>query len=260
MRAFDPATQRGAGPLGVVHVHPVGEVLRGEAELRRARERLRELGDARGLPTRRTRELLEQLDEGALFPGVETLLPAFHERLVTLLDHLPPDAPVFVDNPAAVADVWRREREAAERSHAAVAEGRLVFEPSALALDPAEALAACAARPLLLSFPPGAAEAAAPRSWEQLGAERSDFGGSDNETLVVELKQARRDRRGIAPLAPLARAIRERRESGFQVVLTGRSAGGVERLEALLRGHSLHGVRGADDGTGRNDAARYRLE
>ena len=260
VRAFDPATQRGAGPLPAARVHPVGEVLRGAAELRRARERLRELGDTRGLPTRRTRELIEQLDEGALFPGVETLLPAFHARLVTLLDHLPPDAPVFVDNPAAVVDVWRREHEAAERSYAAVVEGRLVFEPAALALDPAAALAACAARPLLLSFPPGAAEAAAPRDWEQLGTDRADFGGSDNETLVVELKQARRDRRGIAPLAPLARAIRERRESGFQVVLTGRSAGGVERLAALLRGHGLHGRRGGDDATGRNDAASYRLE
>ncbi|NMC70331.1 MAG: transcription-repair coupling factor [Myxococcales bacterium] len=259
VRAFDPNTQRGAGPLAAVHIHPVTEVLRGEAELRRARERLRELGDARGLPTRRTRELLEPLDRGALFPGVESLLPAFHERLVSLLEYLPPGAPVFVDNPPAVVDVWCREREAAVRSHAAVPRDRLAFEPAALLLGPAEATAACEGRPLLLSFPPGAAEAPAPGGWDRIGRAPADFGGADNQPLVVEIRQARRDRRGVAPLAPLARAIRERRESGFRVVLTARTAGGLERLAALLRGHGLRGLRGGEP-DGRTDPAAFLLE
>ena len=260
VRAFDPGTQRGAGPRPTVDIHPVTEVLRGEAELRLARRRLAELGDARGLPTRRTRELVETIDRGALFPGIEALLPAFHERLVSLLDYLSPDAPVFVDHPAAVADVWRREREAALRAYAAVPGDRLAFDPSALALEPAEAMAACEARPLLLGFPPGAPDAPGPRDWDRIDPAAVDFGGADNQPLVVELRQARRDRRGIAPLAPLARAVRERRESGFRVVLVARTAGGLERLAALLRGHGLRGLRGGGDPDGRDDPTTFRLE
>jgi transcription-repair coupling factor (superfamily II helicase) len=257
VRAFEPATQRAAGELAEVAVHPVTEILRGEAELRRARERVRELGDARGLPTRKTAELVEQVAEGAVFPGVETLLPAFHERLVAATAYLPEGAAVFVDNPAAVADVWRREHEAIERSFAGAA-GRTVFEPAALVLDPAEALAECAGRPLLLSFPAGAPEVAAPRGWHEAGADRVQFGAEDNERLVVELKQARRDRRGIAPLAPLARVIRQHLESGVRVTLAARTAGGVERLAALLRGHNLHGGT-RDSGFGVRGGG-YRLE
>ncbi|MBI5487845.1 MAG: transcription-repair coupling factor [Deltaproteobacteria bacterium] len=244
VRSFDPATQRTAGELPRVGIHPVTEILRGAAELRRARERLRELGDARGMPTRRIRELVEQVEEGAAFPGVETLLPAFHERLVSVAAYLPDGAAVCVDNPAAVTDVWRREHEAIERSFAAARE-RLVFEPAALALDGVEAAAECGARPLVLSVPPGAVEAASPRGWSEASAGRVVFGGEDNEPLVLELRQARRDRRGTAPLAPLARAIREKLESGVRVALTARTAGGLERLAALLRGHNLHGAAAA---------------
>ncbi|MBI5501353.1 MAG: transcription-repair coupling factor [Deltaproteobacteria bacterium] len=256
VRSFDPATQRAAGEVPGVRIHPVTEILRGEAELRRARERLRELGDARGMPTRRIRELVEQVDEGAAFPGVETLLPAFHEKLVSVAAYLPDGAAVCVDNPAAVTDVWRREREAIERSFAAAGE-RLVFEPAALALDAREAEAECAARALVLSFPPGAVEAAVPRSWSEAAAGRVVFGGEDNEALVVELRQARRDRRGTAPLAPLARAIREKLESGVRVALAARTAGGLERLAALLRGHNLHGAAAVEEAAG---SRRFVLE
>jgi transcription-repair coupling factor (superfamily II helicase) len=244
VRSFDPATQRTQGEIAAVRVHPVAEILRGPEELKRARDRLRDLGDSCGLPTRKTRELVEQVEQGALFPGVEALLPAFHERLVSLAAYLPDGAAAFVDNPAAVVDVWRREREAIERSHAA-AKGRVVFEPAAMAMDGAEATAACVARPLVLSFPPGAPEAEAPQAWERASPSRADFGAADNERLIVELKQARRDRRGTAPLQPLARTLREWLESGVRVTLAARTAGGLERLAALLRGHNLHGTSAA---------------
>jgi transcription-repair coupling factor (superfamily II helicase) len=43
-------------------------------------------------------------------------------------------------------------------------------------------------------------------------------------------------------------------------VLTARTAGGLERLAALLRGHGLRGLRGGGDADGRIDPATFQLE
>jgi transcription-repair coupling factor (superfamily II helicase) len=238
-REFDPQTQRTEGAAAALRVYPISEIPRGEADLRRARDAVRALGDDRGWPTRRTREWAEQVEAGAVFPGVEALAPAFHARMEPIVAHLPPDAGLFIDNPAAVADVWRREWEEIERAYARLPPERPGFPPDALVLDPDGARAAAGSRVRVLAFPPGAPAAAAPGDWNAVADSAIDFGAGDHAELEAALKQARRDRRGVAPLSPLARRIRSLADDGVRVTLTARTAGGCERLAALLRGHGL---------------------
>ena len=46
----------------------------------------------RSIPSSKTRRLLEQIEEGEDFFGIEALAPAFHARMVPLFDYLPADA------------------------------------------------------------------------------------------------------------------------------------------------------------------------
>ena len=50
----------------------------GPAEMALARMRVREICDAIDMPTRATRQLLDDLESGRTFLGIEGLLPAFY--------------------------------------------------------------------------------------------------------------------------------------------------------------------------------------
>ena len=57
----------------------------------------------------KTRHLLEQIDDGELFFGIESLAPAFHRRMASLFDYLPDDVLCVVEDPGAVLDQARRQ-------------------------------------------------------------------------------------------------------------------------------------------------------
>jgi transcription-repair coupling factor (superfamily II helicase) len=102
MRFFDPTTQRSLGPAdgwsspdGVI-VTPAREVLPSAA-----REFVEVWADeptpeADSLPS--WRDDLENLRQGNVFPNLEYYLPLVYHRPATLLDYLPPEALVIVDD------------------------------------------------------------------------------------------------------------------------------------------------------------------
>ena len=87
IRFFDPVTQRTMRAVPEVYLHPVRETVltRGHA----LKERLLEAGDHAHHPSSKTRALLDQIEKGEDFFGVEALTPAFHAQLVSLGDYLP---------------------------------------------------------------------------------------------------------------------------------------------------------------------------
>ena len=52
-------------------------------------------------PSSKTRQLLEQIDEGEQFFGIEALAPAFHAGMVPLFDYLPAETLCVVEEPDA---------------------------------------------------------------------------------------------------------------------------------------------------------------
>ena len=93
IRTFDPLTQRSQGKRARVALQPVSEVMLDAAAAERFRAGfLQQFGAATDDP------LLEAIQAGRSFPGMEHWLPLFHARLVTLFDYLPEDSKITVDH------------------------------------------------------------------------------------------------------------------------------------------------------------------
>lgn len=126
IRRFDPATQRSQDRVGRVSVTPAREALPRHGP--RISGRVAEVLE-RDLPEDLKEELDEHyrgLDQAAPFPGLEFYLPMFYTSPVTLLDYLPPDGLVLVDDRWQLEDAWAElEEEAVDLRMAEEKEGAL---------------------------------------------------------------------------------------------------------------------------------------
>jgi transcription-repair coupling factor (superfamily II helicase) len=145
IRLYDAATQRTLRPLDAVYIHPVRETIPTTGADPRAR--ILAAADEAVFPSSKTRRLLEQIEEGEPFFGIEALAPAFHARMVPLFDYLPGSTVCVVEEPEGVIDEARRQatrlREAAAARHV---EHRLALPAEDFVLGEDEAAEALAAR------------------------------------------------------------------------------------------------------------------
>ncbi|HEY4188684.1 MAG TPA: transcription-repair coupling factor [Polyangia bacterium] len=230
IRLFDPATQRTLRQISAVHIHPVRETLRTEGA--DPRGRLLAAVDRAGLPSSKTRLLLEQVEAGESFFGMEALAPIFHEALDPLTAYLPADALFVVEDPEAVLDQARRVvtklRESAVTRHA---EHRLALDPTDFVLSEEEAHAVLTERAQVelhsVEVERAASDDAPPRL--RLNAE-------SNATLRMELQQARTPH--DSEESDLGRPLRERitawMKDGARVGIVASNRTHADRLSALL--------------------------
>ena len=125
LRSFDPASQRSLDPLDQVIITPAAEVLPKNGPL--AAEKIK-TWDTSTLPDDQA-ELFEKDRKGLLagspFRGIEFYLPLLHSDAASLLDYLPRDTVLALDDGDEVADIWSELEEqaidlrrAAEDDHA----------------------------------------------------------------------------------------------------------------------------------------------
>ncbi len=96
LRWFDADSQRTLRTIDRVVLHPVRETI--VTGTRDVRARLREYAEEIAFPSKATRRLIEQLEAGSVFVGIEGLLPAFHDELALPSAYMPADARwLFVD-------------------------------------------------------------------------------------------------------------------------------------------------------------------
>jgi transcription-repair coupling factor (superfamily II helicase) len=241
IRLYDAATQRTLRPLDAVYLHPVRETIPTEGADPRAR--VLAAADAAVYPSTKTRHLLEQIEEGELFFGIESLAPAFHRQMVPLFDYLPDDALCVVEDPGAVLDEARRQatrlREAAT---ARQVEHRLALPAADFVLGEDEAAAALAARKRLELR---VVEVAGRGEDATDGAElpRVRIESTPHTSLRAELRAARAhapDEKGDPDVGrPLREKIRGWLDLGHRVRLVAPSRNHAERLIALLRALGL---------------------
>ena len=135
IRDFDPASQRSqarARPCRGAAAE--GAALDRERVIERG-DAIRTLADSEGLPQATVDELIGDLLRGHLPPGVEALAPLLDPDLECVLDYLPEDALVIVDDPeAGLERCWRYAEEMRDELRGAIASGRVVSPPGALAL------------------------------------------------------------------------------------------------------------------------------
>ncbi len=153
LRRFDPGTQRSIEPLTNVSVLPAREVRLTEAAAARARPlieaALRAQFDllesaGKGLEAARLEErigdVLQALDQRAHARGLEYFLPFLYPESATLLDYLPADSVVILDEPGRLVERYQEfQKDLSEVEAARLDQGLLLPLPEPLHLSLEEA-------------------------------------------------------------------------------------------------------------------------
>ncbi len=230
IREFDPASQRSQQTLGYAVAPPPQEILLDRSLVIERSDTIRELARSQGIEARAVDELVNALLRGHLPPGVEALAPLLQPALETVLDFLPRDTLIVVDDPEAGRDsLLKYAATMLEDFDMAIERGRVVSPPDELALN---------ADDLLQQI----------RERKPVGLERLDIveprGREERYTVRAtghdELRRAlAKERTGETPLAPLVERIAGWRESRWRTVLTASSLSQAERLRHLLAEHGI---------------------
>jgi transcription-repair coupling factor (superfamily II helicase) len=227
-RAFDPANQRSGGDVAEVLLCPAREVLFTDAGKAAAKAAVREAAERVNRPTTQVREVLESIDAGTPFFGMEALLPGFHAGgLGTIFDYLPPGTAAYVDDVAVLEEALASLADELAREHeAALRRAELAFPPEGHFLSPADALARLGERPLLRRH----------RVWMGT-AEPVRFDLQDTSGIRGEIEAAHGE---DGALAPLTRRLDEWRRRGLASLLVCSSPSSSERLRRLLEDRRQH--------------------
>ncbi len=227
-RAFDPQTQRSEGEVEEVLLCPAREALFTEAGKEAARATVREAAERVDRPTSRVREVLDAIEAGTPFFGMEALLPGFHPGgLGTLLDYLPAGTVTYLDDVAGVEEALAELDEELRREHeGALRREELALPPEAHFLPAAAALEAALARPAVRRH----------RVW--LGKEEPiRLSLAETSEIRGEIESARVEE---GALGPLTRRLEEWRKRGVAAVVVCGTASSSERLRRLLEDRRQH--------------------
>lgn len=224
IRIFSPDTQRSKGRANWVEVFPVRELPWSQAERSAALRRIEP-----SLPQRRPPGLtsvLEGLTEGIPFPGMEFLLPFFHQALEGLWDYVPAGAPVVLEEPGALEEelqgFWDRVRLRASKEDLPLAG---LVPPERLYVPPQQAREAWGRRRSLL-IEPLAQELPDAPELPSITLATSSHEGLRAELLSITL--------GGDPLGALAQRFRRWLDEGLHVHWVIRSSGQADRIREHL--------------------------
>lgn len=238
---FSPETQRSlAEPVDGLSIVPAREVPLGGDTLAGAKARLLELCDSLGYPSKKTRQLLLDVESGRSLFGQEALLPAF-ASLESLTTRLPPDAPLVLVHPDRLLQRFRARAESLDRAFRAASDTPN-FPPEAHALVlPELERVLVESRPRLLLHELGMApgETAGIDALRGAPPDSASLGAEDQRTLAKSLAEARRLGGPKAGLDPLRAKLRDFVDRGYRVLISARHKLQAERLTTLLSGEKF---------------------
>jgi transcription-repair coupling factor (superfamily II helicase) len=241
LKHFDPQSQRTSTALEELSFGPAREVHLDDETVPRARKRLRDLADDVEFPTKRLRELLEDLENRIPFFGIEGLLPALQEKVelpLEVIGHALGDKgfSVFALEPAGLGgEIEELQRDYASHHRQATARGDLCYPPETFVPEVDEVMAGLEAPPrvdLVELLVEGEGEA----PLEIRCAPTADL---RQEILRETMRRDEVAQAGSHLLDPLARLIQKQKKAGRAVLLPVATLGGVDRLKELLAGHHL---------------------
>ncbi|HTN54427.1 MAG TPA: CarD family transcriptional regulator, partial [Anaeromyxobacter sp.] len=221
-RRFDPESQRSGEEVGEVLLCPAREALFTDEGKQAAKQAVRDAAERVARPTSRVREVLEAIDAGTPFFGMEALLPGFHPGgLGTLFDLLPPGTALYLDDAAGVEEALADlDRELAREHEAALRREELALPPEAHFLPGPAALARALDRPAVVRH----------RVWLGTG-EPIRLAQEETAAIRGEIEAAHGDE---GALAPLSRRLEDWRRRGLAAVIACGSPSSSERLRRLL--------------------------
>ncbi|PRP92635.1 Transcription-repair-coupling factor [Enhygromyxa salina] len=251
IRMFDPDSQRSLREVRSLRVHPVRETIAtGARDLRLA---VLELGDQIEVPTSKTRQVIENLQAGVDFFGVDALTPIFHERLDPLWDHLPADTRWYLDEPEALIGLGERMLDEIEFEHRRAIEAKhLVAAPDQFFVT-REQLRARVRETAVVGQRLDLYDPEAKAATKQLSRKLLRIELGHNLELKTKLEAAR-GQKGGELLRPVVEHIRKlgvhdhavldgqldaADRDPWDVILVAPNLTHAERLTAMLRGYGL---------------------
>ncbi|MFI5290071.1 MAG: DEAD/DEAH box helicase, partial [Polyangia bacterium] len=183
-----------------------------------------------------TRAMLDQIEKGEDFFGVEALTPAFHSRLASLAEYLPAPPHLFVIDPDGCREALEDTlADGAEAYQARLAEHRLAFPPEEFYLSSKElgALVEGSRRVEALEL-----EIVEGESGARPAVPTVRFRVEEHRDLAIELQRARAEKHEEL-LRPLATLLRDFRDEGTRAIICVPNLQHAERLESLLKGYQI---------------------
>jgi len=245
LRLFDVSSQRTLRAIQRAVLHPVRETILTEGADPRAR--VLAAADQAAYPSSKTRNILERIEAGEEFFGIEALAPVFHERMASIFEYLPRPTSLIVEDPEATFDETRRElTRLRENAHHRLEEHRLALDPHEFFMDEDSARAALARLPRVELRTVEIEQSA---QGEEAPATRLRLDARPTSGLRAELLKDT----GDADLGQaLAKVVRGWRDRGYSVCLVAPNRTHAERLSGLLsslglsaalgRGIGKHGI------------------
>ena len=224
IRFFDPESQRSDDALRELYISPAREIVLADETLRRARHVLREVGGDHGIPAPQLRAVLAELDERLWPVGADGWIPAFYDPPGTVLDYVPENALVLVEDPTKVRAALQDEALVADALFRETAsQHRLVFPPGQVYADPELAPHVSL---LTVAFDADLASAST----------HVDLAFESHDLLRTELIRSRGEDHAFKPAATAVRAWQKRH---LVCIAVGSSEGQLERLRGLFGHYGL---------------------
>ena len=252
MRFFDSSSQRTLRDVAKIFLHPVRETIATRGA--RPRQRILAAADTAAHPSAATRRILEAVDHGEEFVGIETLTPAFHATMVPVWDYFPAARWLLFDRDAITRAATDELDDAELRYQERLADHRIAFAPTDHYVGADELDAALAAPPhciearsLELHLAPPAPELERPPQPPSSGDPVLRFAIDDNSAIRDQLERARRQHADEL-LRPLVDSITSWLSDGWRVAITSESDSRRQRLAALLADYAISVASAAPDG------------
>jgi transcription-repair coupling factor (superfamily II helicase) len=239
LRLFDPDSQRSLREVQELLVHPVRETIctGGRRPNPDLRTDVLQIGDLVEAPTSKSRQVIENLENGVDFFGVEALTPIFHERLVPLWEYLPKNTRWYLDEPEAMLGLLDRVGAEYAEQYARSKTARDIVAPPARFFAPSGEVADLMRETAVVG-----------ERVDLYDAERDDERALIRLELQRNLKlktalEAARGQKGGELLRPVVEHVRGlmKQDDGalWDVVLVAPNLTHAERLTSLLRGYGL---------------------
>lgn len=230
IREFDPTSQRSHATLSSVACAPAREMLFPRDRVIEQGDRLRELAAAANVPASDVDGLIDALLRGSVPPGAEVLAPILLRAQESVLDFLPDDTLILVDDLDGGEKRLAHYQEEIQSGFAtAQIAKRLVCAPQACYVEPAQLLATIRTRRAVFLEQLDLLDSQSPAENFALATEAHD-------ELRRRLLQARSE---DAALQPLIDALAAWQRDRFRITLTAHSLSSAERLRTLLHEYGL---------------------
>lgn len=229
LRFFNPSTQVSKEHLQFIEICPPKQILLSDEGKKRFAVKLKALTDSLGIPKGKRDQIVEQVEAGIFFPGIEFFMSLFFDSMDTLFDYLPEGTLQFVVEPSEVEGACDDfEKKVNRRNESARKSGK----------------PACDVQDMYLTQQDFEKELEKHR---QIRLGQDAF--SKNTQCVVFPMEVR-DHSGLRerilnraqaekPLAPLVNEIENVLGVNGQVILVSPSRSGVDRLERMLLSYKI---------------------